>query len=153
MHTYKVDKTSPSRLKVGRPIIILYEKEASITRCLTFIFLALFSSPKVIFKVVYPITCTCSLENLTSDPLKGLRSFWLRWILSNASQYIMSVEIPWSTRTILISQYSHLTMMTMWLSLWGLMAPASFSETTIVASGVWISSSTLTLGRFSTLRI
>lgn len=63
MHKYKVDKATPDRLNDGRPIIILYEEGVSITRYLTFIYLAWSYFPKVILKERYPFTCTRSPKN------------------------------------------------------------------------------------------
>lgn len=90
MHKYIVDKEAPSRLKVGHPIIILYEDEASITKYLTFISSAKSCSPKVILKVIYTFTSTYSPDNHTNDPIKRFKSYWSKRSLSNASQYSMS---------------------------------------------------------------
>lgn len=116
MHKYRVVKVVPSRLKDGRPIIILYKEGASITKYLSFISLARFCSPKVILRVIYLFTCTCYPQNPTNDPLKGLKSFGSR-SLSNASQYNISAKLPWLKITLLISHYLHLTVMNTGLSL------------------------------------
>lgn len=135
MHRYKVNKLLSNWLNVGRPIIILYEKGESITRYVIFISLAWSYFPKVILKVIYPFTFTCYSKNPISNPLKGFRSSGARQSLSKASKYNMSGELPWSTITLLISHFSHLTVKTMWLSLWGWVPAASFFEKATKASG------------------
>lgn len=107
----------------------------------------------MILKVIYPFTYTYSLENLTNNPLNDFKSSGSRWILSNTFYYSMYAELPWSTRTLLISQSSHLTVMTLGSSLWGWMPIASFSEKVIATSSVWPFPSVLTSVRFSTLKI
>lgn len=85
--------------------------------------------------------------------LKGFRSFGSRWILPNTSKYSMSAELPLSTRTLLFSRSSHLTVMTMESPLWGWVSATSFFEKAVVVSSVWHLPSISTSVRFSTLKI
>lgn len=66
---------------------------------------------------------------------------------------IVFLQKSWPTRTPLISQSSHLTVMTMGLSLWGWIPVACFSKNEIMDYGDWHLPSVSTSGRFYTLKI
>lgn len=84
-----------------------------------------------------------------SVSLKAFKSFGLRHILSNAYQYRIFVDLPWSMGTLLTSQSSHLTMMTMGSSLWELMPTASLYEKAVSISDTFDSLYFNYLGRSS----